>query len=317
MSDFVGVGILENPIHCLKEVSGKTFESRIAGHNVSIVFPSIPDNYNVDEIHFPKGDLVVPKNMFDEKVMWGRVEAWPAGLFSVHAFLCYTDGTASDVKEIYEAFPRWKEKLNNLLLIDMGNYLQPKQKMPAIIQGGGLDDGLQFFEIINEKEFRYIKNSRKMEPISIHFTESKECYSAERLKKVFLNVGNDKEISLAYELLITAYRAMERHDFRSAVVLGGTAVEQAALKRLRKEYSSNKKFKRDKGKTKNSTLGGRFRWLSEKSIDIPVSDYKGKIVDVRNDATHEGMCPSYNDTKICLENCKILVETYNPSRLEL
>ena len=317
MSDFVGVVTLEKTIPCLKEVSGKTFKSKIAGRNVLVIFPSIPDNYEPGQVNVQKGDLVVPGNMFGEKVKWGMINEWPLCLFSVHAFLCYTRGEASDIKAIYEEFPRWKEKLNNLLLIETGNYLEPKQKLPALLQGGGFDDGLQFFECVKEKSMQYTRNSRTPEPIRLHLTESKESYSTNQLSELFSNVGSDKEIALSYELLITAYQAMERHDFRSAVVLGGTAVEQAALKRLRKEYSSNRQFKKDKSKLKNSTLGGKFRWLSEKGISIPVTDYKKTIVDVRNDATHDGVRPSYSETKTCLENCKILIEAYNPNILEI
>ena len=109
---------------------------------------------------------------------------------------------------------------------------------------------------------------------------------------------------------------MERHDFRSAVILGGSAVEQAILKRLRQEYTSKTKFYRAKNNTQHRMLNGRFKCLFEKSIPIPVADYKKTIITVRNSATHDGIRPSYAATKTCLENCKILIETYNPDVLE-
>ena len=316
MGDFIGVVKLEKDIPCLKEVSGKTFKSRIAGQDVLIIFPSIPDDYNPEHVDLVKGDLVVSPNLFVENVNWGRVNVWPLGLFSVNAILCYVSCEKSNIKEIYEEFPRWKEKLNNLRLIDSGNYMQPRQKVPSLLKGGGFDDGLQIFEVIKEEPLQYVRNSRTTEPIRIQFTEIEESYSMDQLTDLFTNVGSNKEIALPYELLIMAYQAMERHDFRSAVILGGTAVEQAALRRLRKEYTSNNKFKIDKNKQKFTTLGGKFHWLSEKSVSIPVSDYKKTIVDVRNDATHDGIRPSYGDTKVCLENCKKLIKEYNPNILE-
>ena len=66
MSDFVGVVTLEKTIPCLKEVSGKTFKSKIAGRNVLVIFPSIPDNYEPGQVNVQKGDLVGPGNMFGE-----------------------------------------------------------------------------------------------------------------------------------------------------------------------------------------------------------------------------------------------------------
>lgn len=317
MSNYIGVITLDKSIPCQKDVSGKIFKSKIAGHDVSIIFPYIPDDYNPNQPNLKSGDLVVPGNLFKEKVIWGTVNAWPQGLFSVKALLCYISADQKDIQEIYEDFPRWKEKLYKLNIIDTGNYLLPKQKLPSLIVGGGFDDGFQIFEVEKDTPLKYVKNSRTVEHIKIRFIETKESYTANKLENIFSQAGSFNEISLAYELLITAYQAMEKHDFRSSVILGGSAVEQAILKRLRQEYPSNTKFKRAKNNKNHSMLSGRFSWLSEKNIPIPVTDYKKTIITVRNNATHDGICPSYEDTKICLENCKKLIEIYNPSVLEL
>lgn len=316
MSDYIGVIKLDKSIPCQKEVSGKTFKSKIAGHDILIIFPSIPAEYNPDQPDIQNGDLVVPNNLFKGQVKWGMINAWPSGLFSANALLCYASTDESGIREIYEDFPRWKEKLHKLNLIDTGNYLIPEQKLPAILVGGGFDDGFQVFEAEKGKPLRYIRNSRTVDHIQLRFVETKEAYTENKLEIIFQQAGSSNEISLAYELLITAYRAMERHDFRSAVILSGSAVEQAILKRLRPEYSSKRKFKQAKDKKPHRMLNGRFNWLVEKNIPIPVVDYKKTIIGVRNDAAHDGIRPSHAETKLCLEHCKTLVETYNPDVLE-
>ena len=63
-------------------------------------------------------------------------------------------------------------------------------------------------------------------------------------------------------------------------------------------------------------LNGRFNWLTEKKNVLPVPDYKKTIIDVRSDAAHDGIHPTYAETKLCLENCKVLIETYNLYVLE-
>ena len=93
-------------------------------------------------------------------------------------------------------------------------------------------------------------------------------------------------------------------------------MEQAILKRMRREYPSNTKFKKAKGNPKHTMLIGRFNWLAEKKIAIPVPDYKKTIIDVRNDAAHDGIRPTHAVTKRCLENCRVLIETFNPDVLE-
>lgn len=318
MSDYVGVIELKQAIPCRKEVSGQTFKSKIANHDVLIIFPSIPDDYDPQKgPDLQKGDLVVPCNLFKGQVNWGTINAWPSGLFSVHYLLCYISGTEADIHEVYADFPRWKEKLNNLLLINTGDYLLPKQEIPALLRGGGFYDGLQVFEATKGKPLQGIRNSRTTEPIKLRFVESNEAYTIQMVKDLFAFAGDKKEIALAYELLITAYRAMEQNDFRSAVILGGSALEQAILKRMRHEYPSKTKFKKAKGNPHHSMLSGRFNWLAEKKITIPIPNYKKTIIDVRNDAAHDGIRPTHAETKLCLENCKVLIETYNPDVLEV
>lgn len=318
MGEYIGVITLEKELYCKKEVSGFTLKTKIASRDVLLIFPSIPDTYNPDpeSPNLEKGDLVMEGNFFKNKVNWGMVMKWPEGIFSVNALLCVFAADESSVAKIYEDFPRWKEKLDLLRLIHVGDYITPEQKLPAIRRGGGFDDGLQVFSVKKGEPLRYVSNCRSVGPINLHFVQSKEAYSTKQIADILTNAGSEKEIALAYELLITAYQALERHDLRSAVILGGTAVEQAILNRMRREYSSNTKFKRAKRNPQHSTLNGRFKWLQEKNIIVPISDYKKAIVDVRNDAAHDGITPSYIDAKQCLEKCKVLIETYIPNVLD-
>ena len=46
MSDYIGVIELKQAIPCKKEVLGQIFKSKIANHDVLIIFPSIPDDYD-------------------------------------------------------------------------------------------------------------------------------------------------------------------------------------------------------------------------------------------------------------------------------
>lgn len=77
-----------------------------------------------------------------------------------------------------------------------------------------------------------------------------ECYNAEEVAILFANAGSEKEIALSYELLIVAYRAALRYDFRSAVIIAATAVEKSILIKIQYHYNSNNinTFERDKNK---------------------------------------------------------------------
>lgn len=314
LSDYIGIIHFEKTISCIKDVSGKRFRSKIAGKDILIVFPSIPDNYDGSQFDLQNGDLVVPNNLFHGKVNWGMINNYPQCLFTVKAVLCYISATETEIHSIYQEFPKWKDKLMRLHIINTSDYMSPKQKLPALIQGGGVDDGLRIFEVVDRTKLQYVRNSRSTETIKLHFVATKESYSVDAVSMLFANAGAEKEIALTYELLINAYCSMERNDFRSAVILAGSAVERAILTRMKCEYSNTTDYERDS--KKHRMLGRKFEWLSEKSISIPVVDYETAILDVRNDATHDGICPSYSATKDCLEKCKILIEEYHPQVLE-
>ena len=112
MNSYIGVIEFDKPLCCQKEVSGKHFNTRIAGTNVLIIFPSIPDNYNPDTYDIKNGDLVVPRDLFKGQVSWGMVHSWPEGLFSVNRALCSFLAEDECVDAIYSEFRRWKEKIN-------------------------------------------------------------------------------------------------------------------------------------------------------------------------------------------------------------
>lgn len=176
-------------------------------------------------------------------------------------------------------------------------------------------DGLEMFRLELGKPLTRVRNCRELEPIKIQLISSEECYDGSRLKQLLENVGSDKEIMLSYELLIVAYRAVFRHDFRSAIVIAATALERAILHRVKIHYLDNNLTTFENDKKKHKMLGNSFRWLNELNISMPVVDYQTEILDVRNPTAHEGDNHSYETTKRYLENCKVMIQNYCTSVL--
>ena len=308
---FCGVWKLDKPIYCKKEVSGKNFITKIGGVDVVVAFPICPDTYDANSHSLQAGDLITPIGLFDKGINWGMIHAWPEGLFSVNAIVCTCLGDEEDVHKIYSDFPRWKEKFYNLILIKSGDYIQPEQKMPTLLQhGNGIYDGLEMFRFELGKPLVRVKNCRKLDPITIQFISSEGCYDEVGLKLLFENAGSDKEIMLSYELLIVAYRAVFRHDFRSAIVIAATALERAILYKVEKYYLDNNLTTFEDDKKQHKMIGNLFRWLNELNISIPVGDYQTEILDVRNPTAHEGENQSYEITKRYLEKCKVMIQNY-------
>lgn len=316
MGTFIGVWKLDEPIYCQKEVSGKRFCSTIAGIPVVFAFPSLPETYNGESKALSSGDLISPFPPFQSQVNWGMINAWPDGLFTVNALVVAVFCEKEQMAQVYADFPRWKEKVSNLRLIASGNYIQAEQKLPALLtKGNGIYDGVEFFEYIEGAPLERIKNHRTTEHIRLHFLERDECYSEARMNTLFSNAGSTKEIDLPYELLIVGYRAFARLDFRSAVIVAGSGLEMAIENRIKQEYIHAAEGVYDREAKKHRMLGGKFRWLGELNIAIPVSDYDTAILDVRNDTTHEGLCPTETQARTYLEKCKTLIELYSPNVL--
>ena len=143
------------------------------------------------------------------------------------------------------------------------------------------------------------------------------CYSAEKISMLLKNAGDSKNIIFPYELLIVAYRAVIRHDFRSAIIIAGTAVEKAILARIQKFYDDNQQMTFEADSKKHKMLGKEFAWLSELAIAIPVKDYQTQILDIRNPTAHKGKSQNYSMTIEYLENCKTIIQTYSSNVLEI
>lgn len=321
MKDFFGIWVLDKPLYCKKEISGKYFHSRIANLNVIFHFPSCPDVYDTTGDLCDTDILIPPYNtkLFSKKLHWGKIQSWPESLFSVNTLLCSFKGEDSDIQKIYTDFPRWKQKFNNLVLIDFGNYIQPEQSPFNFLENGTIYDGISFIMQNSDKsKCEIIENNRKIDSIQLPLVSEKHCYSNDKMQSLFYNAGSSKELTLPYELLLAAYHAMIRHDFRSAVTLTGTALEQSILNKIQLYYDNNQlsSFENDKTMRCYRTLGGKFKWLNDLGITIPVHNYQTKILDIRNPTTHEGIQHNYNDTKQYLANCKTIISEYNPNVLE-
>lgn len=283
---------------------------------VCVCFPPCPEEMPESRNSLDKGELIAPLNFIQEQINWGTIHAWPEGLFSVNALLCIGKGDER-IEKIYEGFPRWKEKFKKLVLIDSGKFSQPEQKPVSLLQyGNGIYDGLELFVVKDGKKIERKINNRHLNPIELGMVSSEQCYSAEKISMLLKNAGDSKDIIFPYELLIVAYRAVIRHDFRSAIIIAGTAVEKAILARIQKFYDDNQQMTFEADRKKHKMLGKEFAWLSELGIAIPVQDYQTQILDIRNPTAHEGKSQNYSATIEYLENCKTIIQTYSSNVLE-
>lgn len=203
------------------------------------------------------------------------------------------------------------------MLIDIGNFIHPEEKALSLLQhGNGIYDGLELFKYEKGNPLKRMINNRYLEPINVHMPSCGQCYNVDDKMLLFTNAGSPKEISISYELMLVAYQAVLRHDYRSSIIIAATALEKSILKKIFFHYVSNQLTTFEHDKACHRTLGGRFKWLKELKIDIPITDYKLEILDIRNSTAHEGKSHNHRDTMKYLDNCKLLIQKYTPDVLD-
>lgn len=318
MKQVFGVWNLDNPIPCKKELSGEIIKSTIANTDIFFLFPKCPEHYIPNANSLKTGDLSSPIEPI-KNINWGMINAWPEGLLSITAIGIYANVSDEQVAETYAAFPAWKEKFYDLNWIKQGCHIIPEQKMPSFLTTGGIYDGLELCSLIDisgGKTLKHEINRRSLEPISLQFLDSQQCYDVSQMTELLANTGSTKPLRLVYELLKTSYQAFYRRDFRSAVIISGSALEKSILEKMQKHYIDNSLTSFEKAKNNHKMLGPKFRWLKEENISCPISNYKTTILDLRNAVTHEGHLPSEESARECLKNCTKIIQEYSTRLLE-
>lgn len=99
-------------------------------------------------------------------------------------------------------------------------------------------------------------------------------------------------------------------------MLCGSALEFAIDEVIAGYYGAHGMDFYEKDAAKHRMLGGKFRWLEELEIPIPVTDYHESVLDVRNAVTHDGLLPTKRAAQAYLDKCRELIDLYSPSVTE-
>ena len=302
-------GILEfkKEVFCFGDVLDMEFRFSVNGSLFSIFTPKVA------ELPPEKGFdvLLAPKKLNVFKKEWGTVYRRPNIIVGIKAVCFGTVLSEHAVNTLFAKVPEWKSKLENIFELMM-HRLMPEQEniRLAKISDGRVCayTGINLFTI-SEKMITEIPNPHSMPAIRVNLVNDSWCLSSQQFKECFEMASASVPLSQTYVLLLAAYRAFTRNDYRSAVVLGGCAIENSILKKIVcycKE--KNIELKRPIGE-----LGKKFKKLKEYNIDIPVEDYKTRILEVRNNVTHKGIDVGEANTLRYLEDCRSLICVYEPS----
>lgn len=302
---------LENNIYCQGEASGMAFPTKLGGFNAKVHLPVLPD---LESDGMPDR-LLPPLGVPIEKVDWGRVCRCPDGLFETSR-LVVTFGDDVDQSSLHEAFPVWKDLVERLYAIETRGYAGPSPKGGSLLRGGGFYDGLQLFDLKDKKVNIRLQGMRSVIHLELDMIGDSWSLGVDGLRLLFERAENSTQLTMVYELVLNAYRAFFSSDFRSSVMLCGSALEFAIDEVIAGYYGAHGLDFYEKDAAKHRMLGRKFRWLEELEIPIPVTDYHESVLDVRNAVTHDGLLPTKMAARAYLDKCRELIDLYSPSVTE-
>lgn len=308
MQNYIGLIEFDREVNCKEDILGKQINTIIGGVHVVVFTPEAdkePDPNNMLDC------LVPPKNFPNFNIEWGHVYRRPKIIAGIHFVGIMARLDEDSKRKLFAAMTRWREKFESIAYLMMDKLVLDQQPLRLDqLKGGGINfhTGLRLLKIDN-KSIREILNPYNIPPIRANVICEKECLNLEQFRHAFNMAASVTPISHTYTLLLAAYKAFIKSDFRSAVILGGSAIENCILQKLAR-YSMEQRVEL---KTPVGELGRKFDKLKQYKISIPVVDYKRDIINLRNSVVHKGIDAGEKETRDYLEKCRIIIDEYEPS----
>lgn len=308
LQNYTGLIEFDREVNCTEDVLGKQINTIIGGVPVVVIIPEAakePDPNNMLDC------LVSPQNFPNFNIEWGHVYRRPKIIAGIR-FVGIVARLDEDSKcKLLATMTKWREKFESIAFLMMDKLALDQQPLRLDqLKGGGINfhTGLRLFKIDN-KSIQEIFNPYNIPSIRANLICEKNCLNLEKFKRAFNMAASNTPISHTYTLLLAAYKAFIKSDFRSAFILGGSAIENSILQKLAR-YSIEHGIEL---KIPVGELGRKFDKLKQYSISIPVDNYKTDIISLRNSVVHKGIDFGERETRDYLEKCRTIIDEYEPS----
>lgn len=286
-------------------VLGKTLVIKQNKAYIILEFPVANVQANNEGIDY----LEKPTHALNYKVRWGEVYQRPVVKAGVVALACYT--SSIDDGDLFNILSEWRRKFIDLMEIE-NECLIPKS--PEIkcekFSDGTIDfySGISMSRLLPNGSPVPIHDLRNPEPIKAYII-SKECYADfSAVSKAVIRAFQNEPLPQTYHLLLDAYHAFKNSDFRSAITLGGIALEHCILGKIKNHAKENGIII----SYPIGELGKKFDTLKDLNIKIPIQNYKDYILKLRNAVLHEGIQVEEYEAYKYLKNCRTIIDEYEP-----
>ena len=308
MQIYIGLIEFDREVYCKEDTLGKQLATTIEGVSVVVFTPEATKEPEPDNMF---DCLVAPQNFPPFNVEWGHVYRRPQIIAGIRVVGIMARLAEDSVYKLFANMIRWREKFENIAFLMMDELVLDQQPLRLDqMKGGGSDfhTGLRLFEL-NDKMIKEVRNPINVQTLKANFVSETNCLTFEQYKLAFNMASSNTPVSHTYTLLLVAYKAFKKGDFRSAVILGGSAIENCILQKLA-QYSMEHGIEL---KTPIGELGRKFDKLKQYNISIPVVNYKTDIINLRNSVVHKGIDVSERETRDYLIKCRTIIDEYEPS----
>lgn len=274
----------EAELDCLGEVLGQTLPVVIGGVNAVMAFPrlsekSFKNSENNYEFFHP---LDAPQGaekwkQDDIPLFWGNPISFPdisASIAKIAFFIECTDNEKKTVvHDLYNDMPRWKDAFLNYC--SLSNNIYPLRDLNARIKK--CDFGLYSNDYIQREN---------PDVINIYWIEPSDRISLVQVKKASEFASLGKEFLLEYQMVLSAYDAIERSQNRPAILDACSALELCLIKEI-DNYCSNNNLNSSLFLSKFKSLGDRVKLVQTFFPAFShISEIEKKVVSVRNNMAH-------------------------------
>lgn len=307
-----GILTFSKGLLCKKEVLGESFNTKIGNLDVRITFPTLKldDEGNpLNKVGQSNALLPPPKarnyRRGEESLFWGCPLTYPDYdsvvkiVFIEHE--CESTLTSSNAQILYSNMGIWEEALFKYCFLRTKQYYMRKNTNNS--QGA-------FLDILSNG--KHIENQQPMK-VHVLLHSHDDFASKEIITDGIEFASSGRELLLEYELLLSAYNAIQNNQNRQAIIDGSAAIEICLIKVIElfcEEKSINPHILINKYKY----LGDRFDLVKMIDDTLPKLDYKKLIVGPRNSVSHvRDITPSNDVVNDFIRAVEILLEHYHSS----
>lgn len=303
------------PILFTRDVLGESCTVKIAGHEGSIIAPSLPaENPDIKRLLAPVGyDRAILPRMHggDFSVDWGWRYSFPGGLSLVSSFLLEfelidDESRARDqLDQVSMEFGNWF----SLVKIWIESYTPQLLSTEVIVERSGVTSRHYQRALKTGDSWTNLHSGQNTMTIIMDSRESAVTLDQWIASVNHANLGESPPAS--YLLLRDARQSFLRGEFQYSVISSAMAAEIAIGSQVEKVMRQNGASQQDIDRALRDTLGGLIRRAGGLNIVLP-ANANADMVQKRNEAIHENATLSKDEVRQALEIAASIVKTLVP-----